>query len=365
MVYMEIPYDELGPMKVLHLYSAKAGLRAMVVVDNIALGPSLGGVRVSRQVTPDEVMRLARTMTLKNALAGISHGGGKAGIIADPKSADIERLFRTFARMIRDLHEYIPGPDMGSNEKSMAWVNDEIGRAVGLPEEIGGIPLDKLGLTGFGVAECAEVACPYAGIALRGARVAVQGYGSVGRAAVRFLSEKGAVIVAVSDTRGTIHNADGICVTELETVKSSGASVVSYTKASQKKPGDIFGLDCDILIPAATPDVINRDTVGTIRAKLVLQGANIPATHEAEQQLHDKGTLSVPDIITNAGGAIAAAMEHEKKSGKEAFEAVSTRIRKNTKLILEKAMNEKVLPRAAAEAIARERIIDAMKYREY
>ncbi|HYQ48044.1 MAG TPA: Glu/Leu/Phe/Val dehydrogenase, partial [Thermodesulfovibrionales bacterium] len=336
-----------------------------VVVDNVALGPSIGGVRVSPKVGLEVVMRLARTMTLKNALAGISHGGGKAGIVADPRSADMEHIFRTFARMIRELHEYIPGPDMGSNENSMAWVNDEIGRAVGLPEEIGGIPLDKLGITGYGVAECAEVACPYAGIALKGSRVAIQGYGSVGRAAARFLAEKGAAIIAVSDTGGTIHNPDGIGITELDTIKTETGSVVKYPKGMQKQPQDIFGLDCDILIPAATPDVINRNNADAIRAKLVLQGANIPATSDAEQQLYGRGILSVPDIIANAGGVIAAAMELEKKSEKEVFEAVSALIRKKTKLVLEKAMHQKVLPRAAAESIARERVLDAMKYREY
>ena len=247
----------------------------------------------------------------------------------------------------------------------MAWIHDEIGRAVGLPQEIGGIPLDKLGATGFGIAECAEVACPYAGIALKGARVAIQGYGNVGRATARYLSKKGAIIVAVSDTQGAVHNPDGISLTELETAKNSTGSVVNYKKASRKKPQDVFVLDCDILVPAATPDVINRETVEKIRARLILQGANIPATAEAEKRMHEKGILSVPDIITNAGGVIMAAMEYEKRPEKEAFEAIAARIRNNTKLALEKAMHENVLPKVAAHAIARERIIDAMKYREY
>lgn len=362
---MDIRYDELGPMKVLHLYSAKAGLKAMVVVDNIALGPSIGGVRVSPSVTLDEVARLARTMTLKNSLAGISYGGGKAGIIADPKSPGMENLFRTFARMIRELREYIPGPDMGSNEDSMAWVHDEIGRAVGLPERIGGIPLDKLGSTGFGLAECAEVAAPYAGITLQGARVAIQGYGSVGKAVARFLTEKGAVVVAVSDTRGTIHNPEGISVKELDEIKSSSGSIVHYRPGTMKKTEEIFGIDCDILIPAATPDVINAGNAGAIRAKLILQGANIPATAEAEKMLHDKGILSVPDVLANSGGVIMAAMEYEKRSEKEAFAAISACICRNTKLVLDKAVNEKILPRQAAVTIARERLLAAMKYREY
>ncbi len=150
-----IRVDNLGPLKVVHFYFARTDFRAILVVDNAALGPSIGGVRVSPSVTIEEVTRLARTMTLKNSASDLHHGGGKAGIIADPSSPHIERYFRLFARQIRDFSDYIPGPDMGSNEESMAWIYDEIGRAVGLPEEIGGLPLDKLGATGFGLAECA------------------------------------------------------------------------------------------------------------------------------------------------------------------------------------------------------------------
>jgi glutamate dehydrogenase/leucine dehydrogenase len=236
---------------------------------------------------------------------------------------------------------------------------------VGLPAEIGGIPLDRLGATGFGIAECAEVACPYAGIGLKGARVAIQGYGSVGRAAARFLSGKGALIVAVSDTKGTIYTPDGIVVPELEALKASTGSVMGYGKALQKRPDEIFGIDCDILIPAATPDVLTGENIETVRARLILQGANIPVTADAEKWMHEKGILSVPDIIVNSGGTIMAAMEYEKRPEKEAFEAVSLRVRSNTKLLLERAMSEKIPPRQAANAVARARIADAMKYREY
>ncbi|MFZ2197733.1 MAG: Glu/Leu/Phe/Val dehydrogenase dimerization domain-containing protein, partial [Thermodesulfovibrionales bacterium] len=117
----EIPYDELGPAKVLALHSAKTGITAIVVVDNIALGPSIGGVRVSPSVNLGEMLRLARAMTLKNSIAGLPHGGGKAGIIAAPDDPKKELYFRIFSRQIRLLHEYIPGPDMGSNEEAMAW----------------------------------------------------------------------------------------------------------------------------------------------------------------------------------------------------------------------------------------------------
>lgn len=359
----EISVDRLGPSKVIHLYFPKTGFKAVVVIDNTALGPSIGGVRVSPSVSASEVMRLARTMTLKNSIAGLPHGGGKAGIIADPRHPDMERYFRLFARQIRCLTDYIPGPDMGSNERSMAWVHDEIGRAVGLPSEIGGLPLDKLGATGFGLSECAVVACPYAGIGIRGARVAIHGFGSVGRAAARFLAEKGAVIVGASDTKGTVFKAGGMDLQKLAETKDSTGSVIHYPGGTVSGPEGVFGLDCDVLVPAATPDVIHEDNVHSIRAKIILQGANIPATAAAEEILHRKGILSVPDFIANAGGVIMAAMEYEHRVEKEAFDAIASRIRKNTALVIERSRKENVLPRTAAEEIARERVLAAMDYR--
>ncbi len=351
---------EIGPSKVIQLFFPVSNLHAIVVVDNTALGPSIGGVRVSQDVTIEEVKRLARTMTMKNSIAGLPHGGGKAGIIADPRDPKKEHYFRIFAQAIKDLQEYIPGPDMGSNEECMAWIYDEIRRATALPEEIGGLPLDKLGATGFGLAKCAEIACPYANIELKGARVAIQGFGSVGKAAAKFLSEKGAVIVAVSDTKGSICNPDGIDVNELIDIKENTGTVVNYKKGTIKRCEELFLIQCDILIPAATPDVISKENVEGVKAKLIIQGANIPITKEAEEILHKKGILSVPDFIANAGGVIMAAMEYAKKSEKEAFDAISERIKKNTKLILEKTFKEKTLPRQAAEAIAKERVLKAM-----
>ncbi|MBI4690641.1 MAG: Glu/Leu/Phe/Val dehydrogenase [Nitrospirae bacterium] len=356
----EITFDELGPHKIIHLYAPKLGFKAIVVIDNIALGPSIGGVRVSPSVYTEEVARLARTMTMKNSIAGLPHGGGKAGIISDPKDSKKELYFKEFSKQIKDLLEYIPGPDMGSNEECMSWIYDEIKRAVGLPEKMGGLPLDKLGATGFGLAECAEVSCPFAGISLRGSKVAIHGFGSVGKAAAKFLSGKGAVIVGVSDTKGAIYNPDGLDVTELTGIKDSTGSIINFKKGTVMKPDEIFSVNCDILIPAATPDVIHKDNVDGIKARLILQGANIPATKEAEDILHKKGILCVPDFIANAGGVIMAAMEYAKKTEKEAFDAISTRIKTNAKLILERSQKENILPRTIAEEIAKERVLKAM-----
>ncbi|WP_306535011.1 Glu/Leu/Phe/Val dehydrogenase [Geobacter sp.] len=361
----EIIYDDIGPARVIQIYSARERLRAVLVVDNTALGPAVGGVRVSPRVTAHEVWRLARTMTLKNSLAGLPHGGAKAGIIADPAGMDKERSFRVFARMIRDVTDYIPGPDMGCDETAMAWIHDETGRAVGLPEEIGGLPLDKLGATGFGLAECAGVAAPLAGIGLKGARVALQGFGSVGKAAARFLAAKGAILVAVSDSRGGVHDPDGIDLQALATAKEESGSVSAYGKGRRIPAEELFSVACDILIPAATPDVIHKGNVSAVAAPLIVQGANIPVTAEAEDLLHQRGVLIVPDFIANAGGVIMAAMEYAGRSDQEAFTAIGERIRKNTRLILEKAAAEEILPRAAAVDLALERVRRAMAYRDF
>ncbi len=361
----EIIYDNIGPTKVIRLYSAKENLKAVVVVDNTALGPAIGGVRVSLTVDVPEVCRLARTMTLKNSIAGLSHGGAKAGIVVDPSNPDMERTFRVFARMIRDLTDYIPGPDLGCAETAMAWIHDETGRAVGLPEEIGGLPLDRLGATGFGLTECAEVATKLAGFDLAGARLVIQGFGSVGKAAARFLTARGAILVAVADSRGAMHNPEGFDVEALIAATQSTGSITGAGQGSSIPPEALFSIDCEILIPAAVRDVITERNAADIKARLILEGANIPATVRAEELLHDRGVLVIPDFIANAGGVIMAAMEYDGRSAREAFEAIAERVRKNTKLIMEKAARERVIPRVAAEGIARERVLKAMVYRDY
>jgi len=209
--------DELGPFKLVHIYRPSVDLKAVVAIDNIGCGPAIGGVRMAPDVSTEEAFRLARAMTFKNAAAGLPHGGGKSVIFADPKMAlrDKERLIRAFAAAIGNLAEYIPGPDMGTDELAMGWIKDEIGRAVGLPREIGGIPLDEIGATGFGLVSAIDVARHHIELPLAGARVVIQGFGSVGKHAARFLAEKGAVLVAASDTRGTIVGEDGLDLTVL------------------------------------------------------------------------------------------------------------------------------------------------------
>jgi glutamate dehydrogenase/leucine dehydrogenase len=354
---------DLGPEKVIHLHDPQAGLQAFVVVDNTACGPSIGGIRMAADVSVEEVRRLARAMTLKNAAAGLPHGGGKAGIAADPRTADKRRLVRAFARAIRQLTDYIPGPDMGTDETCMAWVFDEIGRAVGLPRVLGGIPLDELGATGYGLARAAEAAAPFCGLTLAGAKVAIEGFGSVGRHAARFLAELGARLVAASDSGGAVHDPEGIDPARLAAVKKESGSVAGYPRGRRLPPAELLSVPCDILVPAARPDSIHAGNAAAIRAKLILEGANIPATAEAETALHRRGVLVVPDFIANAGGVICAAVEYHGGSEQAAFAAIVEKIRRNTEAVLERSRREDLEPRRAAVDLARERVLAAMALR--
>ncbi|RMF46486.1 MAG: Glu/Leu/Phe/Val dehydrogenase [Deltaproteobacteria bacterium] len=355
-----VVHDEIGPSRVLHLYDPGTPFHAWLVIDNTARGPALGGVRIRPDVDVLEVARLARTMTFKSAIADLPLGGGKAGIAYDPRAGNIEKIVRRFARLIADICDYIPGPDMGSNETTMTWIRQETGRAVGLPYEQGGLPLDQLGATGYGLAVCAEVACRQAGLPLRGARVAIQGFGNVGSAAARFLDERGAIIVAISDRQGTAHSAGGIDLQAALAARQRGDNPVTAAGGELLECDALFGLPCDILIPAATADVIRADNQQLIRAKLILEGANIPATLEAERALAARNVLVVPDFIANAGGLIMAEAEHRGASEKQAFAAIEDKLRANTERILTLSRDRQQLPRQTAEQLARERVLAAM-----
>jgi len=303
--------DNLGPAKVIHVHEPTLGLEAVLVVDNVARGPSIGGLRMAPDVSTEECFRLARAMTLKNAAADLPHGGGKSVLRGDPRMAADrkERLIRAFAHALRNEEDYIFGPDMGTDETCMAWVKDEIDRAVGLPSALGGIPLDEIGATGWGIRHAAEVAAAHCRLDLRGARVVIQGFGAVGRHTARFLADCGAVLIAASDSGGAIHRAAGLDVARLIALKDSGKAVSDSEEGRRLERDAILDVECDIWIPAARPDVVREDNVGRLKARLVLQGANIPFTPGAEQALHERGVLVIPDFIANAGGVICAALE--------------------------------------------------------
>ncbi len=360
--------DEFGPEKIVYIYEPRCGLRGIVVIDNSSIGPAIGGIRMTPTVNTEEVFRLARAMTWKNALAGIPHGGGKAGIIADPRNMTKERketLIRQFARGFENLNQYIPGPDMGTDETSMAWVRDEIRRSVGLSTVLGGIPLDQVGATGFGLAVCAEAAQDFVDFPLMGARVCIQGFGNVGQHAARYLIEprRGAVIVAATDLDGTIYNPKGLNVEQLCRHMQQREGVTAYRDGEVLDRNAFLGIECEIFVPAAQPDVITVDNANDLRCKLILQGANIPASAEAEQMLHENGIISVPDFVANAGGVICGSVEYRGGTKSGAFTEIEEKIKENTFGVLKLAQMERLTPRDAALKLAQERVREAMSYR--
>jgi glutamate dehydrogenase (NAD(P)+) len=209
------------------------------------------------------------------------------------------------------------------------------------------------------------VAARYCGLALEGARVAIQGFGAVGKHAARFLHQKGVRLIAASDTMGAVHDRSGLDVTQLIELKAAGKSVRDYHAGEKLDRDALIDIECDIWIPAARPDVVREDNVARLRTKLVLQGANIPFSPGAEQALHDRGVLVVPDFIANAGGVICAATEYRGATESQAFQAIEEKVRTNVEAVLNDAAVARVPPRQAAVRLAGARVEEAMSYRRF
>jgi glutamate dehydrogenase (NAD(P)+) len=359
--------DDLGPAKIIHVYEPSVNLKAVLVVDNVAKGPSIGGIRMAEDVSTEECVRLARAMTFKNAAAGLPHGGGKIVVYGDPKMDKMQKqkILRGLASSLRNEEDYIFAPDMGTDEECMAWIKDEVGRVVGLPREVGGIPLDEIGATGWGLSHVTDVALNFCDFDIKGARVVIQGFGAVGKNCALFLRDQGAVLVATADTQGIVYNADGLDVDALVKLKEQGKSVIEYSDAKKMNGEALIDIECDIWIPAARPDVIHDDNVGRLKTRLVVEGANIPITHSAETTLHKRGILCIPDFIANAGGVICAAMEYRGSNKTAVFQSIEEKLRRNTQMVLDRMKNENILPRQAAVELATERVRKAMSYRRF
>jgi len=358
--------DEWGPEKIIFVWDPKTKTRGVLVIDNTACGPGKGGIRLQPDLTTEEVMRLARAMTWKNALADVPFGGAKAGIMGDPKGDKIA-MTRAFARGLRELvpSQYIAGPDMNMTEIEMAAFADEVGNmqaCTGKPVEISGLP-HELGSTGFGVAQAAEIAARYAGFEMHGAKVAIEGYGNVGTFTHKFLADKGAKVVAVSDSKGTIYNEKGLDYGKLLNTKWKLGSVTKYKDGKVLPASSLFTLKVDILIPGARPDVINDSNKAAVKAKVIVEAANIPMTAETEKYFHNKGVLVVPDFVANAGGVISSYVESFGGNETEMFETVHYKIKRNTDAVLLCAKRNSMMPREAALKMAQARVRNAMKYR--
>ena len=291
---------------------------------NTSRGPGKGGVRFHQDVTLSEVMALAAWMTVKNAAVNVPYGGAKGGIRVDPKtlsSGELQRMTRRYTSEINIIigpNKDIPAPDVNTNEQIMAWMMDTYsmnqgstasGVVTGKPISLGG-SLGRHEATGRGVFVVGCEAAAKRGIEIKDARVAVQGFGNVGGIAARLFAEAGAKVVAVQDHVTTIVRDSGIDIHALQTYASTHGSVAGFSGADTVEERSRFWeVDCDILVPAALEQQITEANADKIRARIILEGANGPTTPRADDILHDKGVLVVPDVIANAGGVTVSYFE--------------------------------------------------------
>jgi glutamate dehydrogenase (NAD(P)+) len=293
------------------------------VQHSITPGPAKGGLRYHQDVTLDEVKALAMWMTWKCATVGIPYGGGKGGVVVDPRQlsmAELERLTRRFAVEIAPIigpEVDIPAPDVNTTPQTMAWIMDTISmmRGYPIPGLITGKPIASQGslgrneATARGLQYVVREAVKKKGISLQGARVVVQGYGNAGAITARLLSEYGATVIAVSDSQGGIHNPKGIDPIGALRHKQEHGALSGFGGADDISNEDLLELECDILVPAALESVITEKNAGNIKAKMIAEAANGPTTPEADRILYSNGVMLLPDILANAGGVTVSYFE--------------------------------------------------------
>jgi glutamate dehydrogenase (NAD(P)+) len=355
---------------------------------NSALGPYKGGVRYAETVTPGEVVALSMWMTWKCALAGLPYGGGKGGVRVNPKTLsqrELEELSRKyFAAIAREVGQDIdiPAPDVNTNPQIMGWFYDEYSKIVGYsawgvvtskPVELGGLYVRTIS-TGYGVALSAREAAKRLFGGLEGRTVAVHGFGNVGVYAAKYLAEWGATVVAVSDSKGYIYSQKGLDVEKAIEVKNKTGAVTQYREGDVKVSNnhmELLELPVDILVPAAIENVITRENVNRVKAKLIVEGANGPTTPEADKILHERGAVVVPDILANAGGVTMSWIEwsHNRMGCWLTDEEALARLDKMMTLNFNRVYDEwqkkysQYPMRVATYVIAVDRVVRAMKLR--
>ena len=293
------------------------------VVHNMTRGPAKGGIRYHPAVTQDEVKALAMWMTWKCALMGLPFGGAKGGVICDPKLLSLgekERLTRRYtSEIINEIgpEKDIPAPDVGTDSQVMAWIFDTysmnvghsvLGVVTGKPLAVGG-SVGRDGATARGSLYCIRTALQKQGGRLHDTRVAIQGFGNVGSNLARLLGEEGVRVIAVSDSRGGIHNPYGIDVPAAIAYKAEHGVLEGFPGADQITNEELIEIDCDVLTPCALEQVITAENAGRVQAKMICEGANGPTTPAADEILEDRGILVLPDVLANAGGVVVSYFE--------------------------------------------------------
>ena len=353
------------------------------VQHNLGRGPAKGGIRYHQDVSLDEVKALAMWMTWKCAVVGIPYGGGKGGVVVDPKKLsmkELEGLTRRFATEIEVLigpERDIPAPDVNTNAQVMAWIMDTYSMHQGytVPGVVTGKPISLGGsegrneATARGAVYCIVEAGRHLGLDLGTARVAIQGFGNAGSIAARLIAHEGSTVVAVSDSTGGIHRPQGLDVDRVIAWKQEHGTVQGFPGATDVTNAEVLEVDCDILIPAALENQITARNAGHIRARVVAEAANGPTTPEADEILFDHGVFLIPDILCNAGGVTVSYFEWVQDLNRdhwtesivnEKLRGIMTRAFAETLAIAE---GETVNMRTAAYLLAVQRVADATALR--
>jgi glutamate dehydrogenase (NAD(P)+) len=293
------------------------------VQHSIARGPAKGGIRYAPDVTLDEVRALASWMTWKCAVVNIPFGGAKGGVILDPKKLSLGELERVTRRYTAELIEFlgpekdVPAPDMGTNEQVMAWIMDTYSMhmrqtvtavVTGKPLNIGG-SRGRREATGRGIGVVCDEALKHLDMEREGCRVIVQGFGNVGSNAAQLMAQKGYKIIGIAEFDGGLYNPNGIDIDALIEHRGRNGSIVGFKGAEPADPQELILKPCEILIPAATENVITSRNADRIQAKIICEGANGPTTAVADEILNDKKIFIIPDILANAGGVTASYFE--------------------------------------------------------
>ncbi len=349
-----------------------------------ARGPYKGGIRYHPQVSLDEVKALSMWMTWKTAVVDIPLGGGKGGVICDPKSmseGEVERMTRRYAYMISDIigpYVDIPAPDVYTEAKHMAWIMDtysilkghlEPGLITGKPIALGG-SLGRGQATSRGVVITVAAAAKKLGIPLKDARVTVQGYGNAGmNAALLFREDYSSKIIAVSDSKGGILNKEGLNPAKVQEHKEKTGSVVNFPGAKNISNEELLMTETDVLVPAALESVLTGKNANGVKAKIIAEAANGPCTPDADRIFHEKKILHIPDILANAGGVTVSYFEWVQNLQRYEWTEAEVNARLNDKMVAafnaayDASIKFNVEMRRGALTLAVQSVIDAMRLR--
>ncbi len=386
----KVKRDEFGPENVYEVFDSENGaIQGWVVIDNSSRSPKgicKGGTAMYPEVDLSITLRKARTMTWKQVFCvPIGQkpiyepwGGAKGGIVHDSGAADAEKVLRAWARALAFYKvapgkfvipdKYIFGLDVGLKEWATKAVVEELGGnpkvSTGKPKELGGIPYDELGITGYGLVVSLKAMCPAVNLDFGNSSMSIQGFGAVGKGIVKHLLKlkKAPKIIALSDKNGAIYNSKGLnCEKALKVCEEQG-SIIYYKEAEKIKLGDELFLPVDILALAYKEDRITADNAKNVKAKIVLQGANAGVTREAEDIFHkEMDILSIPDFVVNCGASIIVYVEYAGGAIKEGVSLVKNVIGNNTKLTIERSKRHGKTPREIALEIAQQEVKKAMR----